>query len=183
MSFSPFHSTRNPPTFTNGSPTSALIGIFPTPRIAAMSNCSRNFLSLPMSSPRAISRFTSFESSRRRKSIITNAAFFSFESRSVRRMEGNAIFSGMPGKPAPVPMSMSSVPSNFTARFIASESAKCFSADSLSPFIAVRLKRVLFQLSSIDFCTSIRRRARSSSSTPNFFASFFSISVNSISLI
>ena len=140
----------------------------------------------PASSARAC-RVVTASSPRASAAARQNASFLAVESSSVRDRSGRASFSASPGKPAPVPTSMTDAPGGMsTAWRTARESRKCFTAMSRGEVRRVRFRRVAFHSTNISAnrpncasCASVsprpqcafaprRRISVTSSCTPNY---------------
>ena len=122
----PFIARNAPPTFTYGKQSSARIFSRATAREVAMSYCSRQVWTY--SSARAVTPSASTPSCG--KISRSHVMRFARESRSVSSIDGSAIFSGTPGKPAPQPTSMTRLPEKSSACKSAMQSRKCRSAAS-----------------------------------------------------
>jgi len=136
----PFWAIANPPTRTKGRRYSARIFNCATARAVAASYISRWVSCAPTSSARAVITST-FSSCRVSTICLQKSAFLPMDSTRVRRKPGMRIFSGMPGKPAPVPISIKEVGGSISrqAYVQVSESRKCFLIMSAGSRIAVRL--------------------------------------------
>ena len=160
----PFIARNAPPTFTYGRQSSARMFSRATARDVAISYCSRQVRT--NSSARAVTTSASTPSCGRisRSHVMRLAR----ESRSVSSIDGSAIFSGTPGKPAPQPMSITRFPEKSSACKSAMQSRKCSSATACGSVIAVRFMTRFFSISacpnaqSVSICSGGRPERASS---------------------
>ena len=141
----PFMARNTPPVRTNGRHSSLSRYSRATARETAASNCPR---SSDASSARACRHVTSVRPAAAQTSPRKRTRLSKLSS-SVSEMSGCAIFSGRPGKPAPVPTSMTALPASGSTVSRAAESRKCSCATSVSPWMAVRFMTLLRSSSSV----------------------------------
>ena len=133
----PFMARKRPPTFTKGRHISHRSPRSATARAVAKSNCSRSEPSCPASSARAW-RVVTPSSSNSSATVSSQESRFCSPSNRVRDRVGQRVFSTMPGKPAPVPTSMSLACSRRPQFKRGAQSSMCRVATSKGWVMAVR---------------------------------------------
>ena len=139
----PFIAAKTPFILMSGMQYSASVFMLATARAVATSNFSRSFTSRPASSAR-LCRNTASTLMAAQTSCRNTSRLLS-ESSSVSSMSGRMILTGSPGKPAPVPTSMSFAPFLISTAFKSVRlSTKCLTTASCGSVIAVRLTTSFF---------------------------------------